>query len=143
MDNDSDQLTRTAVPGQLNLGLVHQTTTEDMQAGNPPLIEIMLSFEQEKFPGNFSVFLSDDETRALGELLRNKRSGRVGSLEIKPIATAPVVPAKQLALYFDTGFRGMLFINLSDAVITQLAAQCDIILSEAQRRRGQAGGTQP
>lgn len=53
------------------------------------------------------------------------------------------MPAKQLALYFDAGFRGMLFINLSDAVITQLAAQCDIILNEVQRRRAEAGGRQP
>lgn len=133
MDNDSYQLTTKAVPGQLNLGLAYQQTI-----GKPPVIEVMLSFEQGKFPGAFAVFLSDDETRALGELLRNKRSGRVGSLEIKPIATAPVVPADQLALYFDTGFRGMLFINLSDAVITQLAAQCDIILDEARQKRAQA-----
>ena len=138
MDNDSNQLTKTAVPGQLNLGLAYQQTI-----GDPPLIEVMLSFEQGKFPGAFNVILSDDETRVLGELLRNKRSGRVGNLEIKPIATAPVVPADQLALYFDRGFRGMLFINLSDAVITQLAAQCDIILNEAQQRRAKTGGTQP
>lgn len=143
MDNDSNQLTTLAEPGQLNLGLVYQTATEDMRIGNSPLIEVMLSFEQGKFPGAFNVFLTDDETRALGELLRNKQSGRVGSLEIKPIATAPVVPADQLAIYFDTGFHGMLFINLSDAVITQLAAQCDIILNEAQQRRAQASRTQP